>query len=135
MPRTMVREDDVKAEVRKLIKAHRAWYYMHVPMGYGRDGIPDFTVCLRGVSVAIETKFSTRPLKPAQARELRDHSQAGGFSFVVNENGLLLLSQALDAIAMFSRPPFPPDMAGVYVLSFNKKGDGIVYKTLASLAG
>lgn len=53
-------EEKLKAEIKAYLKQIGAWFFMPVPMGYGRDGIPDFICCWHGKFYAIETKAPHR---------------------------------------------------------------------------
>ena len=91
----MQNENHVKAEVRKILAKAEAWSLMHVPVGYGKQGAPDFLICLRGRMVGLETKFRTNRISAHQARELTAIHKAGGVALIVNEGGLLLLERLI----------------------------------------
>ncbi len=63
--------------------------------GYGRAGIPDIICCVRGQFVGIECKAGSNRPTALQARELRAISEAGGITFVVNEDAIEELWQQL----------------------------------------
>lgn len=67
----MTPEGEVKAEVKKFLAALGAdcWYYMPVPMGYGRRGVKDFIGAYKGKAFAIETKALRKKLNPWQQTE------------------------------------------------------------------
>ena len=67
----MTTEATEKAKVKKLFEKYGKdiWYYMPVPMGYGRKGIPDFIGCYRGNFFSVETKAHNRNCTPWQVRE------------------------------------------------------------------
>jgi hypothetical protein len=81
----MAIEGTLKEKVKKLLTERGAWYYMPVPMGYGRRGIPDFLACYRGVFIAPETKVPKKEAKPWQERELGAINGAGGEAFVCKD--------------------------------------------------
>jgi hypothetical protein len=78
-------EGKVKDKVKRILKKHRAWYYMPVSMGFGAHGIPDFIVCANGTFLGIETKApgkraNVTALQNAQGQLIQ---QAGGAWMVV----------------------------------------------------
>lgn len=87
-PETMENEGHVKDAIKAVLALLGAWHYMHVPVGYGRTGIPDFTVVLAGRPVMIEAKFSMRETTGRQEEELDKAAKAGAVSMVVNQWGL-----------------------------------------------
>lgn len=103
-PENMQNEAHVKAAVRKLLDARGAWHYMHVPVGYGRAGIPDFTGHLpvlfsaHAIPFGIETKFGSNAPTANQERELDAIVAARGVGIVVNERGLGQLEELLDTL-------------------------------------
>jgi hypothetical protein len=76
----MTPEGKVKKEIKAFLDALApdCWYYMPVPMGYGRRGIPDFIVCYCGWFFAIETKSKNGVPTPWQLREMHNIHDAGG---------------------------------------------------------
>lgn len=85
----MKNERDVKQAVRKVLDALApdCWYFMPVPTGYGRRGVPDFIGCYRGAFFAIETKFGKNKPSPHQLRELGNIGAARGKRTVITEDG------------------------------------------------
>ena len=57
---------------------------MFVPVGYGKRNQLDFTLCLFGQFVAIETKAGKNWLTPLQRVTCRSILQAGGKVFIVS---------------------------------------------------
>lgn len=96
-PEAMQNESHVKDAVKAICKAHKAYYYMPVPTGYGRMGVPDFLICRRGRFIAVETKFDSRPTTAHQDRELQAIRTAGGEAYVVNQWDLEGLDRVLGA--------------------------------------
>ncbi len=86
-------EGRVKDAVKRWLKARGAYYYMVVPSGYARAGVPDFLCCLphpdhpHGIFLAIETKAPGKreDTSPLQQQELRAISAAKGFALVVDD--------------------------------------------------
>lgn len=76
----MTPEGNLKREVKAYLKGFgdRCWFFMHVPMGYGQRGVPDFTGCLDGRFFAIETKSPGGKLTPWQKKALEEIREAGG---------------------------------------------------------
>jgi hypothetical protein len=92
-----MKEAEVKKRVKELCKQFGAYWFMVVPTGYGRRGVPDFLVCHRGRFIAVETKRAgiTEP-SPHQAKELAAVAAAGGVSMVINAENLNLLREELE---------------------------------------
>ena len=65
----MTPEGEVKKQVKEFLDEIGAWYYMPVPMGYGRTGIKDFLGIRNGRGFGIETKSLRKDLKAHQVRE------------------------------------------------------------------
>ena len=91
----MKREKDVKREVRKVLAllGDEAAISMYVPSGYGKQGIEDFTVCVRGRFLAIETKFGSNRLTAMQERRREEVEHAGGTYVVVTEKNVHRLGE------------------------------------------
>lgn len=49
-------EGKVKADMKAWLDSIGAWYFMPVKHLYGRVGIPDIIICLRGVFISVEAK-------------------------------------------------------------------------------
>lgn len=84
----MITEAEVKDEIKTYLTAVGAWWMMHVPTGFGRNGIPDFVCCYRGWFLGIEVKRppegkekNPEPTK-WQTREIEAIWEAGGVAFV-----------------------------------------------------
>lgn len=80
----------MKAQVREVLKAWRAYSFMPVQMGIGSTTL-DFLCCIHGRFVAVETK---RPGKVGHAtrRQLEVVEQvrtAGGLAYVVDSGEML----------------------------------------------
>jgi hypothetical protein len=82
----MTPEARVKQGVIKLLKELGAWYYMPVPNGYSKMGVPDFLICYKGVFIAVETKAPGKKnnTSPMQRREIAAINTAGGFAVVID---------------------------------------------------
>lgn len=80
-------EGRVKQAVKAWLNARGAYWYMVVPTGYSRAGVPDFIVCLGGRFIGIETKAPGKRnnTTPHQKRELGWIQRAGGISLVVDD--------------------------------------------------
>lgn len=73
-------EKKVKDAIRALLNSIGAYYYMPVPVGFGRQGI-DFFVCYQGKFYGIEAKRADGLSKgPTKRQEtcMREIAEAGG---------------------------------------------------------
>ena len=81
-------EATVKKELKKLLNEIGAYYYLSVPVGYGKSTV-DVLVCYKGKFYAIETKREGVSKPTArQACVMREIAQAGGGCWVENSVGL-----------------------------------------------
>jgi hypothetical protein len=74
-------EAKLKQEVKDLLNAKGAYWFMPVQMGYGVSGTPDFLCCIDGKFVAIETKAVGRKPGPFQLHRIKEIIDAGGVAF------------------------------------------------------
>ena len=58
--------------------------HMEVPTGYGKRNSLDYTLCIAGRFVAIETKGPGKWLTPLQRQTCRNILQAGGAVFIIS---------------------------------------------------
>lgn len=89
-------EKDVKGDAKAILKLASAWFFMPVPTGYGRRGIPDFIACVPriitpemvgqrvGLFAGVEAKAAAH-FEPSawQQRELTAIDVAGGMTAVI----------------------------------------------------
>jgi hypothetical protein len=77
-------EGKVKAEIKKVLHQHGAWYYMPIQNGMGVTGIPDFIVCLHGRFLGIECKAPGKEhtVTANQQKQLSGIAAAQGYSCV-----------------------------------------------------
>jgi Holliday junction resolvase len=87
----MTPEAKVKKKVVDLLKAAGAYYFFPATGGFGRSGVPDIIVCLKGQFIGIECKAGNNKPTALQERELQKIVDAGGRGLVVNEDTLALL--------------------------------------------
>ena len=82
----MTPEGRVKNEIKKLLKAHKVWFYCPMQNGYGTVGIPDFVCCLNGLFFAIEAKAPGKrsTLTPNQANVITAIREHGGIALVID---------------------------------------------------
>lgn len=91
-------EDWVKDRVKDILKARHAYYFMPSASQYGKSGIPDFIICLRGKFVAIETKALDDEGSPTQEEQMHKMRKAGGMTMVVNQYNLDKAAEWLDLL-------------------------------------
>lgn len=126
-PENMRNEGHVKKAVRELAEFVGAYHVMSVPVGYGKQGIPDFLLCVRGRLVGVETKFRTNRVSAHQVRELKAIHQAGGISVVANEKGLVRLGLLLDKVA---KTPWAINPEHVLNFTFARRGEPVQHDGL-----
>jgi len=88
-------EGRVKAKVVQQLKALDAYYFFPATGGFGASGVPDVVGCYRGCFFAIECKAGNNKPTLLQDRHIKRISQAGGYSWVVNEKNVHLVTEAL----------------------------------------
>lgn len=81
-------ESKVKKKVKDILKNLGAYYVMPVTSGYGNSGAPDFLVCIRGKFIGIECKSGKKKPTALQEKNLNLIDNAGGWTFVVNEESV-----------------------------------------------
>ena len=94
--KTFQSERDVKKEVKKLLTAHRYFWWMPPAHAFGKSNV-DFNALRTGVFMAIETKFGRNRPTPLQIGYLNSVRAEDGFAFVVNEKSIEYLAQWLSA--------------------------------------
>jgi hypothetical protein len=86
--KTYRNENDVKAQVKKLLDQH-GWLHWAVPMnGFGSSGISDRNALKDGVFLAIECKFGSNKPTALQYAYLQNVIHQGGYAFVVHEKNI-----------------------------------------------
>ena len=91
----MTPEAKVKKAVRQVLDGFGAYYVMPVTGGYGKQGAPDFLVCLKGKFIGIETKAGKGRLTALQELNLKQIIEAGGVSLVIREEDVKYLPSLL----------------------------------------
>lgn len=76
-------EGEVKDAVKKLLKAHKAYYHMPVQNGMGAPTL-DFICCCNGRFVAIETKAPGKRPTARQEITMAEMAFSGAYVFVVS---------------------------------------------------
>jgi hypothetical protein len=79
----MTPEGKTKEQVKKLLKAHGAYYHMPVMNGMGAPTL-DFICCHNGRFFAVETKAPGKKPTPRQEQTMTEIAFAGGYVFVVS---------------------------------------------------
>jgi hypothetical protein len=88
-------EGKVKKAVRQVLDGLGAYYVMPVTGGFGRQGAPDFLVCLEGKFFGIETKAGKGKLTLLQEMNLKKIIDCGGVALVVREGDVKYLPSLL----------------------------------------
>jgi Holliday junction resolvase len=88
-------ESKVKSAVVKILKDHGIYYFFPATHGYGRSGVPDIICCYNSLFMGIECKAGKGKTTTLQEKELSKIRDAGGVTFVVNEETIEELKQYL----------------------------------------
>lgn len=88
-------EGKVKKSVRQVLDGLGAYYVMPVTGGFGKQGAPDFLVCLEGKFFGIETKAGKGKLTLLQEMNLKKIIDCGGVALVVREEDVKYLPSLL----------------------------------------
>lgn len=86
--KSQVKEKWVKAQVVKMLKDIKAYYFYPVANGYMSSGVPDIVACINGRFVGIECKAGDNKPTALQTKNLNDIINAGGIGTVINEESL-----------------------------------------------
>ena len=92
----MTPEGKVKANIKKILKAHNAYYAMPLGAGYGAMGVPDFLVCHKGRFISIEAKTVGNKPTRLQESNMEHIRSCGGVALVINESNLKELEDTLN---------------------------------------
>lgn len=79
----MTPEGKVKAEIKKVLKAHDVYFEMPVPTGFGKSGL-DFSGCHYGLAFYIEAKAPGKKPTPRQDLTIEAMRAAGAVVFVID---------------------------------------------------
>lgn len=96
-------ETKVKADIKALLKTHRAYYRMDVKTGLATNGDPDFDVCHYGYFAGVEAKAGTGKPTALQYARLLEIQAAGGAAFIINERNQWQLEKWLEDQTYYSR--------------------------------
>lgn len=91
-------ESKTKDAAKKILKAHKLWYFMPATWGMGASGIPDIIGILpNGRLLGCEVKAGKNSPTELQTRQLVAINAAGGVGIWVNESTLYILEDAIHA--------------------------------------
>jgi len=88
-------EKRVKEKVVKVLKEMGAYYFYPFTGGYGRSGVPDIIGCYKGRFFGIECKAGKNKTTALQDREISLIHNAEGVAWVVNEENIDSVREAL----------------------------------------
>lgn len=91
-------EAKVKAKIKKIFAKHGVYYAMPIGSGFGNAGVPDFLCCVKGRFLAVEAKANGGKPTELQKKNLREISEAGGVSLVIDENNIACLELVIETI-------------------------------------
>lgn len=90
-----MKEDLVKKQVKQILDAAGAYWFMPPANGFGRAGIHDFVGCLNGQYIGIECKGTDGRWTALQQREHERVLAHGGFSMCVTPDNINELKKEL----------------------------------------
>lgn len=88
-------EAKVKKAVRQVLDGLGAYYVMPVTGGFGKQGAPDFLVCIKGRFYGIECKAGKNQPTALQEINLKQIIEAGGVALVIREDDIKYLPSLL----------------------------------------
>ena len=88
-------EAKVKKAVRQVLDGLGAYYVMPVTGGFGRQGAPDFLVCIKGRFYGIECKAGKNKPTALQELNLKKIIESGGVALVIREDDIRYLPSLL----------------------------------------
>lgn len=96
-------EVKVKEKIKKLLKAHDAYYTMPVMTGLASNGTPDFIVGHAGRFLGLEAKAGKGEPTELQWVRMGEIVRAGGSTMVINEDNLEVLESWLKNTTLATR--------------------------------
>jgi hypothetical protein len=96
--RSMTPEGKVKDKIKKILKAHDAYFTMPIGTGFGCMGVPDFVVCHKGKFIGIEAKSGDNKPTALQLDHMKNIRGRGGHTLVVNEDNYEELDSLLKGL-------------------------------------
>lgn len=116
-------ESKVKKDVKKDLTDLKLYYQMPVTGGFGNSGDPDFTVCVAGLTVGLETKddclrhrrgdlYRGKRIKtgaPTDLQKLRmaEIRDSGGITLVVDRHNVVVLRAWLEYVLQLATSDRP----------------------------
>ena len=98
----MTPEGKVKKKITQILKnlGPDVFHFTPIASGYGRAGIPDIIVCVRGAFVGIEVKADAKKNPPTalQLATMQQIQTAGGTTLVIDDDNLHELQALLEAL-------------------------------------
>jgi hypothetical protein len=83
-------EGKVKDTIKKILGKHTpVWWFMPATGGYGKSGVPDFVVCVKGKFLAIEAKATAKsPITSLQKKAIVEIGDAEGYATVLYDENV-----------------------------------------------
>jgi hypothetical protein len=94
----MTPEGEVKNKIKKILKAHDAYFTMPIGTGYGAAGVPDFVICYKGRFIGVEAKANGNKPTALQDKHMSAIRGVGGFTLVIDEKNIDELTQLLEKL-------------------------------------
>lgn len=95
-------EGKVKDKIKQMLKSYApdVYYFMPAMGSFGKSGVPDIIVCVKGSFVAIEVKADKRknPPTPLQVKNMSEIKDAHGAALVIDANDLDMLQGFIEGV-------------------------------------
>ena len=93
-------EGKVKDKIKSILDKYGDEIYYFSPMtgGYGRSGVPDIVISVRGRFVAVECKTTGNKPTALQLKNLEGIVRSGGYAYVIDETSVGLFALTVDQL-------------------------------------
>jgi len=82
----MTPEGKVKKKVTDMLKKYGIYYFSPLSGGFGKSGVPDIILCVKGRFVGVECKAGGGQVTALQQAQMDKIKKAGGYACVVRDD-------------------------------------------------